>query len=403
MSDTLEVTNEDVQEALDRLLAVEGVIGSLAPRRWAEVSIDHARDGLRAVMSTPNWRDLPNNEVGTIAATAAAWPITTATRASLGMWLKDNIAARAEPEFPSDQPVEWIRGGGGGGHVHAYDRMREWAENDDNDVADGVDEQMTTEPVSAYIETLCSSCRAHGDTKDFIGAVMRYKKARLARSESEHVLQPGDIVRSLAYTGERVGDQRCTVPGAEVGKQYRVTRLENVGGQDYVVAAHADAPEDEWFFYPNHVEFVQPVTPDDVVGVVVDRVTELERELERAKQAHRDDIAAIGERLIAEARSHAWCSEYDDVINDLNDEISVELPPRNRDYTVRWTETYTVNVARSITVTEPDEGSARDTAWNDYAGEMGRSDIASEIREGGANVDWNNDNREDIEFSVELD
>ena len=54
----------------------------------------------------------------------------------------------------------------------------------------------------------------------------------------------------------------------------------------------------------------------------------------QAEQRHRDDIALIGETLIEEANRRDWCGQYDEAVDSLNESLSVQLPLRERDYTV---------------------------------------------------------------------
>lgn len=92
---------------------------------------------------------------------------------------------------------------------------------------------------------------------------------------------------------------------------------------------------------------------------LLDRVAQLEEQNRRdvaeiqrlngrlsvAQANHESDIARIGERLITEATDRSWCSEYDGIIEDLNSELSVELPSREREYRVTWTETFSTTVS----------------------------------------------------------
>jgi len=56
--------------------------------------------------------------------------------------------------------------------------------------------------------------------------------------------------------------------------------------------------------------------------------------LRTAQDAHRADIAAIGEALITEADERGWCTEYDEFIERLNDSLNVDLPARLRTWQV---------------------------------------------------------------------
>lgn len=103
-------------------------------------------------------------------------------------------------------------------------------------------------------------------------------------------------------------------------------------------------------------------------------------------------IAAIGERLMQEAESRNWCSEYDEIIADVNSALPgmFQLPVRERDYTVSWSETYTITVHRSATVTARDEENACDLASEMYAGEADDYEIRDAIS--GGNYEFSDDN-----------
>lgn len=73
-------------------------------------------------------------------------------------------------------------------------------------------------------------------------------------------------------------------------------------------------------------------------------LTELRGELDAARQAHHDDIAAIGRALLREAEDRDWCDDYDQVIDDLNGQLSVALPERVRAWDVTFDLRVTVHI-----------------------------------------------------------
>jgi hypothetical protein len=81
------------------------------------------------------------------------------------------------------------------------------------------------------------------------------------------------------------------------------------------------------------------------------------------KQA-RETVQIIGDRLIQESNDRNWCSEFDQIIEEVNSSIPgpFYLPTREREYEVRWTETYYVTVNRSYTTTARNEEDAIDNA-----------------------------------------
>lgn len=72
--------------------------------------------------------------------------------------------------------------------------------------------------------------------------------------------------------------------------------------------------------------------------------------LRQATERHRADIALIGERLTTEAQDRGWCDTYDSIIDELNASLTVELPAREKTYTV----TATVRVEMTVEASDPD-------------------------------------------------
>ncbi len=97
----------------------------------------------------------------------------------------------------------------------------------------------------------------------------------------------------------------------------------------------------------------QSPEPLSLSPVEVERLEAHHRErLERVREAHRADVLAIGERLLEEAESHGWCSEFDRVVRELNAELTVELPVREREYDVTVTYRFRVTVPADTDVEE---------------------------------------------------
>lgn len=80
--------------------------------------------------------------------------------------------------------------------------------------------------------------------------------------------------------------------------------------------------------------------------------TRLRQRLRAAEDAHRADIAAIGQALIAEADERDWCTEYDDFVERLNEKLNVELAIRMKAWEVIVPMLVRVRVAEART---PDE------------------------------------------------
>ena len=107
----------------------------------------------------------------------------------------------------------------------------------------------------------------------------------------------------------------------------------------------------------------EPVVDDSEVARLQRRLTAAEAEVASGKEA----VSIIGGRLIEEANNRGWCSDYDRIIENVNSEVASgwELPVRNAQYEVTWTESYTVTVYRSATFTASDEDDAIEIAHNE--------------------------------------
>jgi hypothetical protein len=77
-----------------------------------------------------------------------------------------------------------------------------------------------------------------------------------------------------------------------------------------------------------------------------------------------DAIDMIGQRLLEESEKRGWCSEFDEIIDEVNSSMPgpFELPTRVKEYNVCWSETYTVTVHRSTTVSARDYDQACEIA-----------------------------------------
>ena len=104
----------------------------------------------------------------------------------------------------------------------------------------------------------------------------------------------------------------------------------------------------------------------------LDRANTLARDgitrLQRARDEHAADITLIGETLMEEAERRQWCSEYDQVVEQLNRRLNIELERRITSYDV----TYTVR----ITVEARDEDDARSMAESEMSHAMRTVDMS---------------------------
>lgn len=362
-----------------------------------------------------------------------------ATHEEMGAWLRAAYAEFSEPDVaPDGYPTS--RHFGSLGHNDEEVSLRAWADNDVDDVKDGVDEQMAyfADVPGMYRHVPRDGCQATGESKDYLGAVMRYKKARLAAREAvldlDAPLVPvegmrlkvdadmnrgayfaiGDIVEVIGIATDGFYDaswregpgvaktqsmyqsalkqrhlvQSLDAPGfltecPAVGTRFKVTsyskesayRLEvgeivtvtEQSGSDsaYVWGRKADAGERlgsgcwvRWTrIHSDDIDWVEPVVTEEVVAEaevvpasVMSDILALREEVRVARQAHIDDIQSIGERLIAESKSRSWCSEYDQIISELNRTLNISLPDREQDVEVTVSGTITVPFSVSVTV-----------------------------------------------------
>lgn len=143
---------------------------------------------------------------------------------------------------------------------------------------------------------------------------------------------------------------------------------------------------------------VEPVVEAASEPVVDREVENLRRRLAAAEAnvaAGKEAIGIIGGRLINEANNRGWCSDYDRIIEDVNSEVASgwELPARNAEYEVTWTESFTVTVHRSATITARDEDDAIEIAQ-----EYDTAD-RSMLREAISNGNYSHDESDDYEAS----
>lgn len=94
--------------------------------------------------------------------------------------------------------------------------------------------------------------------------------------------------------------------------------------------------------------------------------------LRQAEQRHEQDIERIGSRLNEEAESRGWCTEFDDIVRELNGRLHVELPLRTKTYEV----TYDVTVTVTVSVDATDEDDA------DSEAALNAIDIIQAVRDG---------------------
>lgn len=148
-----------------------------------------------------------------------------------------------------------------------------------------------------------------------------------------------------------------------------------------------------------------PPSPDEVIAVLTDDLYELSTQYDIKKERCNSlaigidkAMTIIGERLIQEAEERGWCSEFDDIIEQVNTELGnatgnsrFQLPTREIEKTVRLrrrrvvTEEVTVTVSVNAAddeyrISEVAEEEAYYADWDeveDYVDETWTEDISS--------------------------
>lgn len=149
-------------------------------------------------------------------------------------------------------------------------------------------------------------------------------------------------------------------------------RTTETGTQQLNNKVNPQIVDEEWVDIPNRVYQVI-LNPESnlTVGKLVAHYAQEARfsdswrdKYDEARQQAQNAIAKIGERLIQESNDRSWCSEFDQIIDDVNSDLPgwLQLPEREREYEVTWTESYSITVPRSITVTARNEEQACDIA-----------------------------------------
>lgn len=83
------------------------------------------------------------------------------------------------------------------------------------------------------------------------------------------------------------------------------------------------------------------------------------------QERHEADIKLIGEMLDRKAQEHGWCSEYEDVVKELNEKLNVSLPGRSK--RKRITATIEVTLEADLEDVEVAEVELREYAESSFA------------------------------------
>ena len=156
--------------------------------------------------------------------------------------------------------------------------------------------------------------------------------------------------------------------------------------------------DEEWVDIPNRV-YVSLTSTDSaqtvgkLAALYAHEANHVEAWVKRYEETREEALRAIrriGNRLIEEAEGRSWCSEFDEIIDDVNADLPgwLQLPEREREFEVRWTESYTITVPRCITVTAKSAEAACDIAadWD----EADEYEMREAISSGGYSFDCDN-------------
>jgi hypothetical protein len=175
------------------------------------------------------------------------------------------------------------------------DRLNAWTLDGRNDLLAGVDQQ------AAYLSTCdvwprLGEWRTTAEAKDLMSKAM-LRKAELLFPSGKRVL----VLDSTAYplhgiAAEHVKDRILTVAGVLPEAHY-----------DYGIKVRMTFGV---WVNPMHIVDAPP-EPSPTVD---------------PSAAHRDDIARIGEVFWDEAKKREWCNEAEQIIDHLNDYLTVKLP-----------------------------------------------------------------------------
>lgn len=142
------------------------------------------------------------------------------------------------------------------------------------------------------------------------------------------------------------------------------TRKTETGATQLNNKVNPQITDEEWVDIPNRVYVTLTSTdPNLTVGKLAalyaseaNHTDSWAKRYDQARDEARRAIEMIGERLIDESNNRGWCSEFDEFIDQANSNLPgwLQLPSREREYEVTWTETYYVTVNRSTTVNARD-------------------------------------------------
>jgi hypothetical protein len=79
---------------------------------------------------------------------------------------------------------------------------------------------------------------------------------------------------------------------------------------------------------------------------------------DKYRTQHYEDIAVIRDRLVAEAENRGWCSEFDDIIEEVNQKLHVEMERRESEYELVVSFSVSGSTTVRVTATSAEEAAA---------------------------------------------
>lgn len=216
----------------------------------------------------------------------------------------------------------------------------------------------------------------------------------------------GDKIIPLADNGNWYGipEEYRNVVGTVVEIEERP-----VSEKRYIVAEFPSyqKPDDteRWSFYwckPADGHTLTVSSDDGVRAAAQEEIDTLRRELARANERVEElqsrackwerDFNCYAERILQEAIDRDWCSQYEEVMDDIRSNLEIAtLPERNVEVDISWDETYTITVRRHGTASLPHnyDGDDIDDAarsLNDNS-DASREEILDAVRNGAYSSD----------------
>jgi hypothetical protein len=130
---------------------------------------------------------------------------------------------------------------------------------------------------------------------------------------------------------------------------------------------------------------ITPDPKDEEIARLRASLDRSNRVLSEVRSTWEREVNDLGALLMREANNRNWCSEYDEIVSKANSNLTYELPTRSKEIDITWTETYTVTVTRSATITTTDGSEESDAvSYMENEDPLDEADLISLLRENGS-------------------